>query len=109
MDSAGKRLLAAAKEMRETVRQDMDSVEIPDDLMRIATEIAQVSVLDRAERIARAILAERERCARITENLEDPSWCNCGRNFARAIRKGDAGLDGLSSEEYVRKMRSEWR
>jgi hypothetical protein len=67
MDSAGKRLLAAAREMRETVRQDMDSVEIPDDLMRIATEIAQVSVLDRAERIARAILAEREKNAAIAE------------------------------------------
>jgi hypothetical protein len=44
-----------------------ENADIPPDLMRIATELAQVSVLDRAERIARAILAERVRCRKIAD------------------------------------------
>jgi hypothetical protein len=128
--SAGKRLLAAAKEMRETVRQDMDGVEIPEDLLMAAwlvvgeinadfTHDGQSSgnreMQEAQVDIARAILAERERCARIArgdvyseryrtwpwwEVQKDGTRGNRSReselvkhcdDIAAAIRKGDAG------------------
>jgi formylmethanofuran:tetrahydromethanopterin formyltransferase len=75
MSDAGKRLLAAAREMRETVRQDMDSVEIPEDIKAAAR-----SVVDRGyneglvDAVERAILAERERCAKIAHGV----WLSAG-------------------------------
>jgi hypothetical protein len=71
--SAGKRLLAAAKEMRETVRQEMDSVEIPEDIREKAQAVLdeinsdELYVIPIAPIIARAILAEREKNAAIAE------------------------------------------
>jgi hypothetical protein len=90
MDSAGKRLLAAAREMRETVRQDMDSVEIPEDIRETAKRVwneEDWSAHGAMELIARAILAERERCAKIVEGYADGDW---QPEIAAAIRKGEA-------------------
>jgi hypothetical protein len=77
MSDAGKRLLAAAREMRETVRQDMDSVEIPNDIRETAKRVwneEDWSAHGAMELIARAILAERERCANIAHGV----WLSAG-------------------------------
>jgi hypothetical protein len=101
-ESAGKRLLAAAKEMRETVRQDMDGVEIPEDVMREAQAIVDLinaDVVSAVPAIAEALAAERERCAKIVEDYAgwggDPYYdrdaADAPQRIAAAIRKGDAG------------------
>jgi hypothetical protein len=77
-----------------------DELGTPADLQRIATELAQVSVLDRAERIGRALMEERERCARICddtaaayEEQEQHGWQKQRsdelRYIATYIRKGN--------------------
>jgi len=74
--------------------------EIPDDVMKAARDAVNSAIDDRGAIgvIARAILAERERCAKVAE--EDlrspmakkaghvPSWLARGRVIAAAIRKG---------------------
>jgi hypothetical protein len=77
MSDAGKRLLAAAREMRETVRQDMDSVEIPEDIRSKAEQVYNDLFWGpEADKrgIARAILAERERCVKIAHGV----WLSAG-------------------------------
>jgi DUF917 family protein len=61
-------------------------MEPPADLQRIATELAQVSVLDRAERIGKALMDERERAARIAE--DDAGHFLWGTDETEAVIKG---------------------
>lgn len=63
--------------------------DIPDDIMKAAREHFGAHA-DPYEDIARAIMAERERCAQIAEHLN--GWGSCGSNghaehIARIIRK----------------------
>lgn len=65
MTQAGERLMAAAKEMRGMTK-------IPEDIIKAARRcydgLGRGSVSD-SEHIARAIMAERERCAKDIQNL----------------------------------------
>jgi hypothetical protein len=110
----------------------MDSVEIPEDIRELAWNMVcrQSCIAVRCatqkdcrcfNALASAIAEERARCARIAADWEVPAeersqYAHGDHYIAglddageRISPTGDAGLDGLSSEGFVRKMRSEWR
>lgn len=81
----------ARQRIREWVADSVDA--IPDDVMKAARDgvskwpYSQVERGIIAEGIARAIMAERERCASIASH---DMHGKVGKNIAAAIRKGEA-------------------
>jgi len=70
--------------------------EIPEDIKSIAAEVARSgnSFFEREDNIAQAILAERNRCAKIAEaavsddeDWDTSYWNQCANNIAFKIRR----------------------
>lgn len=86
---------------------------IPDDVMETAVQHAMSlgypsGYEETKLAFARAIATERERCAKTAyDGLRD--GIDTPEAIAAAIRGTDDPLGGLSSEDFVRKHRDEWR
>lgn len=63
--------------------------DIPQDVWKAAHAVFSASIGDGPEPIARAIMAERERCAEVAET-HFPQVPSYAADIAAAIRKGDA-------------------